>query len=460
MQGSNPGSRPEASLTRTAPGNDGIADRQVAVHRIVVLHCPDRDAVGRSFLLGRQPCPVGRATAGPVGIGLADPELSSVHATLVPGSERFAVLDQGSRNGTFVDGRRVEEEDLGHGAVIRVGGSVLLYENMLVPEDLTLAPEVPPLMGRSVATQQLRAEIDRLAPRNITVLIQGETGVGKEVVARTLHERSGRPGPFVPVNCGALPADLVEAELFGNVAGAFTSAERARDGLFVAADGGTILLDEVGEMPLVAQPALLRVLATGEVRPVGATEPRRVDVRVVAATNRDLRARVEQGRFRGDLHSRLRGWNLPVLPLRERRADIPSLARHFLGGLGAPEGFSADVAEALCLHDWPGNVRDLEQAVSASVVRSGGDPLALAHLDAELSVPLRRRREGAGAEGEPQVPLALRVDRHGVPDRDQLALVLRQMEGNVARVAEFFGKDRRQVYRWLARHDLDIDELR
>ena len=459
MMDSGSGSRRSASITRSAPAGGDRGGRWLTVHRIEVLHSPDEDAIGRAVLVDRQPCALGRAAGGPGSLTVRDPEISSAHAVIVPGVDGHTLMDQGSRNGTFVDGERVRQADLTSGAVIRIGGSLMVFERVHVPEEVDLAPEAPPLLGRSIETRRLRAEIDRIAPQDLTVLVLGETGVGKEVVARALHERSDRVGPFVPVNCGALPAELLEAELFGNVAGAFTSAERARDGLFAAAAGGTILLDEVGEMPLIAQPALLRVLATGEVRPVGGGEPRAVDARVVAATNRDLGQLVAEGAFRADLLSRLGGWRLEVPPLRDRRADILSLTRHFLTSAGAPPALEADVAEALCLHAWPGNVRGLQQAVAAARVRADGGVLSLMHLDPELSRPIRQRR-GEDGVGPPRVPLALRVDRDAVPDAEQLELVFRHREGNVARVAEFFGKDRRQIYRWLDRHGLDIDDLR
>ncbi len=258
-----------------------------------------------------------------------------------------------------------------------------------------------------------------------------------------MHERSGRSGTLVAINCGALPPDLVESELFGHVAGAFTGASKGSEGLFTAAEGGTLFLDEIGEMPLAVQPKLLRALATGEVRAVGASQARHVDVRVVAATNRDLSAEVEAERFRGDLFARLAGWTIEMPPLRRRRDDVLVLARMFLERAGAPVAMEADAAEALLSYRWPFNVRELLQVASAVAVRAaGGDRVLLDHLPREIRAPVETRRPLAAASVEP--PLALSVRTDGTPSADELSRVLTHYAGNVAQVAAFFGRDRRQ----------------
>jgi transcriptional regulator with GAF, ATPase, and Fis domain len=297
------------------------------------------------------------------------------------------------------------------------------------------------------------------------VLVLGETGVGKELVARELHRASGREGAFVPVNCAAIPEQLAESELFGHVAGAFTGAGARSDGLFVSADGGTLFLDEVGELPPVLQPKLLRALATGEVRAVGAAAARRVQVRVVAATWRDVVADTDG--FRRDLLARLAGWTIPVPPLRDRRDDLLPLAAGVLAAQPGAPALSASAAEALLLHDWPRNVRELEQVVAAAAVRAGpAGVIGLEHLPEALATRVTARDAGdvagpdAAASREAVPPLELLVDRTATPDEPTLRMVLERLDGNLVKVAELFGRDRKQIYRWLERYGLDAESFR
>jgi two-component system response regulator AtoC len=232
---------------------------------------------------------------------------------------------------------------------------------------------LPPIVGTSAAMRQLLATVARVAPKDVTVLVRGETGTGKELIASLVHVQSSRSrAPFVRFNCAAIPGDLAEAELFGHVQGAFTGATHARAGFFAQADGGTLVLDEVGELPLPIQAKLLRALQGGEIQPVGATRIERVDVRVVACTNRDLAADVRAGRFREDLYYRLAVIELLVPPLRDHREDIPVLADEFVRRYGKRFGnedvrLSQGLIEALCHARWPGNVRQLENAVARMV---------------------------------------------------------------------------------------------
>lgn len=231
------------------------------------------------------------------------------------------------------------------------------------------------LIGDSEPMVQLRRQIRRVAPTEATVLILGESGTGKEMVAQTLHEQSARaPGPFIPVNCGAIAPSLIEAELLGHERGSFTGAERQRAGYFERAHGGTIFLDEVTEMPLEMQVKLLRVLESRAFQRVGGTETLQVDVRVIAATNRELDAAVNEGRFREDLLYRLAVFPLRVPPLRERGGDVVQLAQHLLAELNAREGarkvFSRKSLGELALHNWPGNVRELKNAVTRAFILS------------------------------------------------------------------------------------------
>ena len=255
----------------------------------------------------------------------------------------------------------------------------LARENRRLRTELSQAYRPEALVGESAGMQELLRQLRKLAPQKTTVLLQGESGTGKELVARALHELSPRASlPFVAVNCGAIPAELIESELFGHVRGAFTDAVRAKKGLVTEADGGTLFLDEVGELPLGLQVKLLRFLQDQEVRPVGDVRARRVDVRVVAATSRDLTRDVAAGRFREDLLYRLDVVRLRLPALRERPEDVPALAAHFLAryarlrpdlpGLALGE----DAREALLAHRWPGNVRELEHALERAVVLADG----------------------------------------------------------------------------------------
>jgi DNA-binding NtrC family response regulator len=302
------------------------------------------------------------------------------------------------------------------------------------------------IIGASRPMRELFDLVARAAPSTSTVLITGESGTGKELVARAVHDSSGRRGAFVPVNCAAIPADLIEAELFGHTGQAFTGAKQARAGLFEAADGGTLFLDEIGELPLAVQPKLLRALQEGAIRRVGADREREIKVRTVAATNRDLEEEVRAGRFREDLYWRLNVIHLRVPPLRERRFDIPLLVEHFMASAAEASGMPPlDVApEALAIltaYSWPGNVRELENAVERAIALAEGARL----LPADL--PERVRSSGATAaliaRGRER-RLTLRE-----LEREYILETLRETGGNKLRAAEMLGVDRKTLYRKL-----------
>jgi two-component system response regulator AtoC len=280
----------------------------------------------------------------------------------------------------------------------------LARENRRLRGELREAYRPESIVGSSPAMEELLRQVRKVAPLKTTVLVEGESGTGKELVARALHELSPRVSlPFVAVNCGAIPAELIESELFGHVRGAFTDAHRSRKGLLAEADGGTLFLDEIGELHLGLQVKLLRFLQDEEVRPVGDTRSRKVDVRVVAATARDLRRAVEEGEFREDLFYRLNVVGLRIPPLRERREDVPALAAHFLArfsrlrpDLAAPS-FSDEALAVLGGHRWPGNVRELEHVVERAVVLAEGPVIGEADLpDAVRDAP----PSGAAAPGD------------------------------------------------------------
>jgi DNA-binding NtrC family response regulator len=302
-------------------------------------------------------------------VHLEDRFVSQYHCRLHGRAGRLWIQDLGSTNGTVVDGARVSEAEIGPGSLVRVGDQELRIERQYDGQPVLL----PGVVTRDPALCAALELLKRAAPSRVPVIILGESGSGKEVAARAVHELSSRSArPFVPVNCGAIAADVAEAELFGHERGAFTGAVQSSIGAFGAAEGGTIFLDEIGDLPLPLQVKLLRALEAGEVKPVGAPRPRRIDVRVVCATHRDLRAQVRRGLFREDLYYRLWGLVVRLPPLRERPGDILPLADHFLAleGDGVRRSFSADARAALLAHRWPGNARELRHVVQLAIVLS------------------------------------------------------------------------------------------
>ena len=274
----------------------------------------------------------------------------------------------------------------------------LLRENATLKEKLSRGYAPATLVFRSEVMRNIFSLVQKAASSSSPVLITGETGTGKELIARALHtEGERRSGPFVAVNCSAISPTLIESELFGHARGAFTGADRERPGLFAAAHRGTLFLDEIGELPLELQPKLLRVLQEGEILRVGETQPRRIDVRVVAATARNIREEAAKGRFREDLFYRLAVVEIQIPPLRERREDIPELIRYFLARIAAREGRKSPVLSAACLetlagYPWAGNVRELENFMEKTMIFNRGEAIELADLPGEV----RRKERGAG----------------------------------------------------------------
>jgi len=304
-------------------------------------------------------------------VTIDDLSVSRAHMVVEPARGGLVVRDCRSRNGTFVDGAPIAEGPTfaPHGATIRLGRIVFIVHEDVSPFLACTTPRDTRLVG-GPSLEDARRKIDLAKASTLPVLIEGETGSGKELVARAIHEASGRTGELVEINCAAIPSELVESELFGHVRGAFSGSDRARAGLFRSADKGTILLDEIGELPIALQAKLLRVLETGELRPVGEDHVTSVDVRIVAATNRSLDAMVKNGTFRADLLHRIAAMRIALPPLRERPEDIPSLVLHFLDD--AELSIASPAIERLLRHAWPGNVRELRHLVlsSAAFVRA------------------------------------------------------------------------------------------
>lgn len=311
-------------------------------------------------------------------------------------------------------------------------------------------PDVPPLIGESAAMQEIRRFIQTVGPTDETVTIFGETGTGKEVVARHLHPASRRKGPFVALNAAAIPRELFESELFGHKRGAFTGATADRQGVFREADGGTLFIDELGELPMELQAKLLRALETRRVRPVGESKEFPVDVRIVAATNRDIWADVQAGTFREDLFFRLQVFPIVLAPLRERRDDIVRLAEHLLPRIGANAKLDDSAVEALVAYDWPGNVRELMNVLRRAALFSAGDV-----LDANII----RRMTAASVFGQAQPRSATTPSSEAASlaevERTHIERVLKERDGNVTHAAIALGIDRRTLQRKLKAYGMD-----
>jgi DNA-binding NtrC family response regulator len=343
--------------------------------------------------------------------------------------------DTGTKNGTRVDGVQVESAWLTSGSVIRAGDSLFVFEGGTPPGGFIR----PTPAGRSLALDWAHQMIDRVAPTELTVLIQGPTGAGKERLAERLHQASGRTGPFVPVNCTTLPQTLVASELFGHVRGAFSGAD-ARSGLFAAAEGGTLFLDEVGDLPLAQQPMLLRALQERRIRPVGAETERRVDVRIVAATHRDLAAAVAADGFRADLFARLTELEVALPGLDARQVDVLPIFRALVG---AP--LSSDAAEALLVAPWPTNIRGLQRlARRIRLFADGLEQVESTLLPSDLQARVQTRPTPAQTE-IPRADIEAQLTAHA---------------GNVSRAARALGLTRQALYRRLQALDLDASRFR
>ncbi len=461
--GSAPSGSRKVASTEVIPRGGGLALRRIRKLRVVVVDGPAKEEHGRALVFAQDEVRVG--SSPDVDVPLADPSVSREHLAIRLGSQGWTLTDLGSTNGTFVGALRVERASLADESTIQVGKTTLLFQPLAEAVEEEISPRVRfgRMLGASAAMRQTFALLERVAPTDLTVLVEGETGTGKELVAEGLHEHGGRPGELIPVNCGAIPRELLESELFGHEKGAFTGAMKDRRGAFLAAHGGTLFLDEVGELPLDMQAKLLRALERREVKPVGADRPVPVDVRVVAATNRALAAEVTAGRFRQDLYYRLAVVVVRIPPLRTRLEDLPLLVQHSEDELARRRSASGlvplprlDEAALAMLrrYDFPGNVRELRNVVERWAV---------------LGATLESFGEGASAASSGGPPLdggaspgaLLALPYHEAKDawleRFELAYATACLErsgGNVSKAARDAGVDRRHLQRLMARFGL------
>ncbi|HEU4729480.1 MAG TPA: sigma 54-interacting transcriptional regulator [Kofleriaceae bacterium] len=463
----------DTTITSVAPGT-GEARPRTQPHLVVIAISDDPRARSSRHLLGSiDEVWFGRGSRAAhrrvvdgkrvLELCVPDPRMSSKHGRLVRGPLSWVLDDPTSKNGSVVNGEITRQTVIGDGALLELGHTFLLFCDRPVEEDAAedlidgeLGVESPALATFVGPLADGFAALSRLAKAPVSVVLLGDTGTGKEVVARALHALSGRPGAFIAVNCGALPAALIEAELFGHRRGAFTGAVGERLGLVRSADGGTLFLDEIGELPAASQAAFLRVLQEREVVPVGEDRPIKVDVRLCAATHRDLAALVARGAFRDDLFGRLSGFTLALPSLCERRADFGLLLRALLANIpGASEiRFSPAALRALLGHPWPLNIRALEKTLLTAVTLATSGCIELAHL---VELPRRTPAPEAVAALEPQ------VSRRAAGDdalREQLVGLLTVHRGNVLAVSRVIGTRRTQIYRWAHRFGIDLDGFR
>jgi DNA-binding NtrC family response regulator len=381
---------------------------------------------------------------------LSDRTVSRHHVSIRAGARGFELADLGSTNGTILGGYRVLSALVEPGALIGLGRTTVKFDatDDQVREDLSSRERFGRALGASAGMRRVFGQLERFAAADGTILLEGETGTGKEILAEAIHEESPRrDGPFVVVDCGAIPPTLIESELFGHVRGAFTGAVEHRVGALESARGGTLFLDEIGELPLASQPALLRALEDRTCKRVGDDRRIHIDVRVVAATHRDLRHEVNRGRFRADLFYRLAVLRVRVPAVRERRDDIPLLVRHFHAQLAGDDVLSDDLVTALARQDWPGNVRELRSAVQRAVVLgdASGWTDGVARKAApdlgDLELTYSESKEGAIARWE----------------RGYVARLLERFSGNLSHAARSVGMSRNYLRKLAVRYGLRGD---
>ena len=381
------------------------------------------------------------------GLAIDDERASREHAELRWSAGRFTVRDLGSKNGTFVDGVQTDGEmPAAPGAIVRVGRSLVLLVGDVRAFDAVREPEMA--SGEYVIGPQLRAalgELERTASRGDTLALRGESGSGKELAARRYHTASGRgSGPFIALNCAAIPEGVAERVLFGAKKGAFSGAVADADGSIVAADKGTLFLDEIAELVPAVQAKLLRVLETREVLALGATRTRAVDVRVVVATHRDLRAEVAAGRFREDLYFRVGRPVVVLPPLRERREEIPWLVARAVASVHEGLAVHTALLEACCTRPWPGNVRELlaeARHAAGEAMAAAADRVGVEHLAEDAGLPIVAPESGDAAE-------------HGL-DRETIEAALARCRANVSAAARELGLHRTQLYRLMKRFGIE-----
>jgi DNA-binding NtrC family response regulator len=439
----------DKSATRVIDVNAAIV-RQRGRGRLLVVKGQDR---GESVAVGDHAITLGSGSGSDV--LLSDPTVSRRHLSVEPGEDGVIARDLGSTNGSFVQGARFQELTLGFGAEVTIGHTILKY----VPDEETLDPAPADeeafgsLVGRDPKLRKLFRLLGDVANTEATVLLEGETGTGKELLAEEIHRHSARrDGPFVVFDCGAVPSELIESALFGHVRGAFTGAISDRRGAFAEADGGTIFLDEVGELSPEVQPVLLRALDKHSIRPVGGASYENVSVRVVAATNRNLRNEMTAKHFREDLYYRLAVVRVSVPALRQRLDDIPLLAEHFVRRFCGDRHIEIGPREQEKLkeHSWPGNVRELRNVIERACALCHGDRL-------EIDETFEVRPISDAQPGGVDLDLPFKQAKARVIDafeREYIQALLKRHKGNLSAASRSAEVDRKHFRELLRKHGL------
>ncbi|MCG8422353.1 MAG: sigma 54-interacting transcriptional regulator [Proteobacteria bacterium] len=431
--------------------------------KLVVIKGPQR---GTECVISADVIRVGKADDNDLAV--TDETVSRVHFEIVRDYNKgYLLRDLGSTNGTFLDGAEIKEAYIRAGSVISAGATELKFTPFeerieILPSEKELLGE---MVGRSSQVREIFGLIERIAPTDATVLIEGETGTGKDMIARTIHTLSPRKDqPFIVVDCGAVSGTLIESELFGHEKGSFTGAVSTRQGAFELASDGTVFLDELGELALDLQPKLLRVLEQRELRRVGGSKTMKVDIRVVAATRKDLRSEVEKGKFREDLYFRLNVVPIVAPSLRDRRDDVPILVQHFLRKLTPSEKevprLSDNTMAALMAHDWPGNVRELRNVIERALAL-GSDPGRLvAPLGDQPFLRPPPKTEAAELSFDAELSFREQKERWNEHfERRYLRWLLRRAEGNISKAARDADMDRKYLHKLLKKYDIDPTDL-
>ena len=410
---------------------------------------------GRTVLLPRTGVVVGAGSDA--GFKLEDPSVSRKHVRIIPVPEGVQVVDLESTNGTVFKGARISDQVIPLGSTLKLGKTKVELVKQIDSQPLPLSRrrKFGDLLGSSDAMRRIYSLLERASEVDVTVLLDGETGTGKELAARAIHRNSPRAQrSFQIVDCGAVSPNLIEAELFGHVRGSFTGADRDRAGAFELAHQGTLFFDEIGELPLSLQPKLLRAIETREVRRIGGSTRIPVDVRFVAATNRDLMKEVKAGRFREDLYYRLNVFRISMPSLRDHRDDIPLLVSHFLEVTGAP-ALSEDLLSRMMQLDWPGNVRELRNAVDRAVVLARGE-----QVKSTQQLPCEGADEADGMASlhvDSTRPFKeVKAEVVSRFERAYLVQVLDRTHGNISAAARESGIDRKHMERLIRKHDIDV----
>jgi DNA-binding NtrC family response regulator len=435
----------------------GDTTAQLSQHRLRLTVVAGPDTGAECDMLAAR---VSVGSAGTNDLPLTDDTVSRHHCEIVARGDCYSVRDLGSTNGTFLNGVRIFEAPLEAGTVVALGESEILFQptHTAVPLGESQSEHFGELYGSSPAMRTLFDLLEKVSVVSLTCLVVGETGTGKELAARAIHQSSNRAnGPFVILDCGAVNENLIEAELFGHERGAFTGADRSRAGAFERADGGTIFLDEIGELPLELQPKLLRVLERREVARIGAGDPIEVNVRVVAATHRDLAEMADEGSFREDLLYRLTEVVVRMPPLREHREDIAILASRMLEQLDGPaRTLGPDAITYLYEQSWPGNVRELRNTVRRAAALSGSSVLSRDSLTRLEHVrPSGRAPSASPASRAEPLPEGLSLrDLRRTTEKDYLLRLIGRYGADLDTAAQHAGVHRKSLERLIRQHGL------